>query len=550
MRIAQSTFPSAESIRLIVSFLTNATAYTRPLVSRRLGAALVVLVIGASLFFRFEGLGRKVLWHDELATRVFAAGYTVEEWQEELFDGHVVDVSEVQKWQRLAPDRGVTAGIRDLAARDPQHPPLYYVLARFWVVLFGDGLGTLRALSAIAGALGLAAAYWLSREAFRSTPAAWTTVAVVGFSPFFVLYAQEAREYALWIAFLLVSCASLLRAIRLSEHETRADRATLVKVWTIFSVSTALSLYTSFTSASVILAQLAFLALRERGPTRVARHAFVAYAAAAIAFLPWAVNLLRRWGSFADSMRWAKEIVIPRTSLLRILGHNAMRSVADFGLEVDGPLGWIVMLATSALIAIALVSLVRATPERVTRSPIALIVLMIAIPIGMLLVPDLLFGGIRSVSTRYLTPAWVAIAIALGAFLAARPPLAAAVLAVAFASSALNVPKVAVWTKSTSILLPQVAEHVNAAPSALVAGSLERHNPGNMMALSILLKPGTKMQFLRAEKEERWALPRDQGTVFLLCPINVYREALARRENVTPKLLVEDTSLDLWKIEP
>lgn len=518
----------------------------------RLAAALVVLVIAASAFFRFEGLGRKVLWHDELATRVFAAGYTVEEWQEELFRGEIVDVAEVQKWQRLAPDRPViTDGIRDLAERDPQHPPLYYVLARVWAVVFGDGIGTLRAFSAIASVLALAAAYWLSREAFRSTPAAWTTVALMGFSPFFVLYAQEAREYSLWIASILVSCASLLRAIRLSEHATRADRRTLVQVWAIFAVSTAVSLYTSFTSASVILAQLAFLVLRERGPTRVARHAFLAFAAAALAFLPWALNLLHRWGSFQDSMRWAKEIVIPRTSLLRILGHNAMRTVADFGLEVDGPAGWIVMLATSALIVVAIASLVRSVPGSfagLTKSPIALLVLLVVVPIGMLLVPDLLFGGIRSVSTRYLTPAWVACVVALGAFLPARPILGAAVVAIALASSAVNVPKVAVWTKSTSILLPRVAEHVNAEPQSLVMGSLERHNPGNMMALSILLKPGTKMQFLRAEREETWILPRDQGTVFLLCPINVYREALARREGVTPELLLEDTSLDLWKI--
>ena len=34
--------------------------------------------------------------------------------------------------------------IDGLARLDPQHPPLYYVLARLWVGLFGMGTGALR----------------------------------------------------------------------------------------------------------------------------------------------------------------------------------------------------------------------------------------------------------------------------------------------------------------------------------------------------------------------------------------------------------------------
>jgi uncharacterized membrane protein len=185
-------------------------------------AIAAVLILG--VFFRFYGLGHKLLWHDELATRVFAAGYTVEEWKAALYTGEIFDVSEVQKYQRHNPSRSVAEATRDLAENDPQHPPLYYVLTRIWVTLFGDGLGTLRALSAWVSLLCLGGMYWLSRELFDSPRAAWMSVALLSLSPFFVLYAQEAREYALWTLLILLSNAGLLWAIRRTEKGEPALR--------------------------------------------------------------------------------------------------------------------------------------------------------------------------------------------------------------------------------------------------------------------------------------------------------------------------------------
>ncbi|MEG3987264.1 hypothetical protein QUA13_08880 [Microcoleus sp. S28C3] len=43
----------------------------------------------------------------------------------------------------------------------------------------------------------------------------WIAVGLLAVSPLHVLYAQEARPYCLWPALILISCASLLRAMRL-----------------------------------------------------------------------------------------------------------------------------------------------------------------------------------------------------------------------------------------------------------------------------------------------------------------------------------------------
>lgn len=524
------------------------TGLKRPSLLHTLGLGLLVVL---SIFFRFYHLEQKLLWHDELATRVFAAGYTVDEWKAALYTGEIFDVAEVQRFQHLNPDRSVGAAIRGLAQDDPQHPPLYYILARIWVVLFGDRIATLRALSAIVSLLSIPAVFWLARELFDDARIAWTSTALFAVSPFFVLYAQEAREYALWTGLLVLSNASLLRAIRLSEPE-RAPARRVAAAWALYSLATVLSLYTSFTTASVIFAQLVFLAYRERlRPTRVAILAFLSLAVSAIAFLPWAVQLLRHYEAFEATMKWSRVIVIPRSALLRILGQNTSRTLVDLGHDVDSPLDWAVMLAGVALSAAALAAVAR----RGSRDARALLLLLFTLPIAMLLVPDLLHGGIRSVSMRYLTPAWVALIVATGALLAVprstrvRLALQALVLGIATASSAANAPRIAVWTKATSFSLPKVADAVNAAPRPLLVGNLERHNPGNLMALAVLLKPGTKMQFLDTAAEERYVLPREPGTVFLFTPITEYREAMEKREHVHSTLVVQDTFLDLWRVE-
>lgn len=510
-------------------------------VRQRLGMVglAACLILGVAL--RLYGLGDKLLWHDELATRVFAAGYTVDEWQRALYDGRIFDVEEALHFQRHNPERSVAAGIRGLAEDDPQHPPLYYVLARIWVGLFGDDLATLRGLSALCGIFAFFSVYWMAWELFRDRAAAAVSLALFSVSPFFVLYAQEAREYALWTLWTGLATASLLFAIRTGR----------AGAWALYALLTVLSLYTSFSSASVILAHLAFLLWRERlrPTTKVAKASFFAMSAAALAFLPWGYNLWLHWDAFQITMRWSREIIIPQAALLRILGHNISRTMVDYWPELTTPVSFLVMGLAVLLSVVALVQLLRrGPPER------WLLLLMFAVPVGMLLGPDLWLGGIRSISMRYLTPAWLALVLTLGFALSQARPwwrgLLVVVLLGSVSSAALHAQEQVVWTKATSVLLPEVAARINAEPRALLVGNRERHSAGNLMALSVLLKPGTQLQWLDAAKEKVWVMPKDVGTIFLFNPIPDYRVAMEAREQVQTRLLLEDHFTQLWVIEP
>lgn len=507
--------------------------------------ALVALAIGLGIFLRFHNLEDMLVWHDEIATRIFAAGYTTEEWQQEIYTGQVLGVADVVKYQHHDPGKSVVDAIVGMARNDPQHPPVYYILARVWVSCFGHDVATLRSLSALLSLLAFPAMFWLCREALGSTRAAWAGVALVAVSPFFVLYAQEAREYSLWTVLILFSCAALLRAIRLSEGGGASFRQ-LLTAWASYGLFIVLGLYTSSTTASVIIAHVLTVVIRDRA--RFLRSSWMCagtLAIGALFFLPWAMNLLEHFEAFQVSMSWAKVIVIPRGALLRIMAFNTSRTVVDLWHELETPVAWAAMFGAVALVAWAIAWLIRRAP----RDGRLLVLVLMLVPIGMLLVPDLLFGGIRSVSTRYMTPVWIGVEVALAGLLCARGRWLAVVLALGVASGAWSARQEAVWTKGISRGIPEVARQINQSAAPLVVGNMEQHNPGNLLALANLLGPGSRMQFLRAEMEGGYVLPPQSGDVYLFSPIDEFRRGLEAREHVRTRLLYKDLHLTLWKVE-
>jgi uncharacterized membrane protein len=78
-----------------------------------------------------------------------------------------------------------------------------------------DPVTAFRGTSALFGLLLPAAAFWLMRELFGRGPVPWVAAALVAFSPLHLLYAQEARQYALWMLLFLASSAALQRALAL-----------------------------------------------------------------------------------------------------------------------------------------------------------------------------------------------------------------------------------------------------------------------------------------------------------------------------------------------
>jgi len=208
------------------------------------------------------------------------------------------------------------------------------------------------------------------------------------------------------------------------------------------------------------------------------------------------------------------------------------------------------------------------------------LLLLLALPTSMLLIPDLLFGGIRSSNARYLMPVWLAVIAVLAIMLDQAFTLTARALererssrgqgvcssrqgvveillclavlclvALPMATNILHAQQQAPWTKSLSISLPEVAKIINQSANPLVIGNQERHHPGNLFALANLLKPETKMQLLPIALESSWRLPAHKGDVFLYSPTDQFRRALEKNNQVKTTLVFEDLFLQLWKVE-
>ena len=358
---------------------------------------VLVAVVLAGLAFRFYHLDYKVFWEDEIIGTVHTMGHT--ELEIAAASLRLTDAAAVQRYFRFTPGErypnGPAATVAALAAEDPQHPPLYYVLCRLWVELFGTSVTAIRSLSALFGVLVLPCMYWLCVELFGSKRTAWIAVALVAISPFQVLYSQEAREYTLWSVVTLLLCIAFLRACRIES----------VAAWAWYCSAVIVDLYVFPISALVVAGQGVYLLALARGrPGR----AFVAYLACAVlgllAFAPWLALMLHSNG-LRGGMTGIMTAHESRAGAIATFFRNVRAPFFDFGRFQLGPLSsTAINTALTALVAAivtySIYRVAREQPER-TWSFVACALLLSTTP---LLLCDLIFGSELVLQTRYFVP--------------------------------------------------------------------------------------------------------------------------------------------------
>lgn len=177
-----------------------------------LSLLLLWLVIGTGL--RLTNLTAKPPWTDEFSTLVFSLGNSFESVP--LNKAIALDVL----LQPLQPngDAGVKQVIQHLVT-ESNHPPLYFILAHWWMQLWqlDTGLVSLwgaRSLSALLGIASIPAIYFLSWLAFRSPLISHLAAAMIAVSPYGIFLAQEARHYTLAILWVIASLSFLIIATR------------------------------------------------------------------------------------------------------------------------------------------------------------------------------------------------------------------------------------------------------------------------------------------------------------------------------------------------
>ncbi len=132
------------------------------------------------------------------------------------------------------------------------HAPLYFVVLRYWVWLFGDSEFAVRMYSVVCNLGSIVMIYVLGSRIFRNRWAGLAAAALLAVSPFNIYYSQEARMYTMTV---LLALCSAYWFVRLMEKQTR---------WTLgFYIGfTILMVYTHNSGWFLVLAQNVFLFAR------------------------------------------------------------------------------------------------------------------------------------------------------------------------------------------------------------------------------------------------------------------------------------------------
>jgi len=196
------------------------------------------------------------------------------------------------------------------------HPPLYFIMLRFWTELAGPSELSARLFSLFPGVLLIPSLYSVVRKTF-GTRTALVTTAIAAFSPLYVVYSQEIRTYAfLPLCYLFI----IFKLYQLARGEELTWRH-----WLELAVVEVLCLHLHYFSIfavvymNLFLAALWLMAIRNQVfgirtqsahncgcSLRVRNHGiekkpgFSRYwlssqALAAVACVPWAWMVIRSW---------------------------------------------------------------------------------------------------------------------------------------------------------------------------------------------------------------------------------------------------------------
>jgi hypothetical protein len=184
-------------------------------------------------------------------------------------------------------------GLGDLlqmVVRTDVHPPLYYIMLKFWLLL-GQGAGHIRLLSALFSIASIALMYLVVSSLFDDSIAGLIGAGILAISPFHIWYAQEARMYALLTFFVLASAYFLILALR---HGS-------LRYWSGYVLSTVLALYTDNGAMWYFLGVTAFYLLSMRRFPGRTRGWLLSQIGILLLYVPWVPFLWQQSRQVTDS---------------------------------------------------------------------------------------------------------------------------------------------------------------------------------------------------------------------------------------------------------
>ncbi|MFN6462582.1 MAG: glycosyltransferase family 39 protein [Nostoc sp. DedVER02] len=518
---------------------------------------LIIFLLTMGILFRFFNLDTKVFSHDETYTLLRISGYTRTEAQNKLFNGSVIGKESFAQFQGVN-QKSLNDTIMTLAKKDSLHPPLYYVIARLWLEIFGNSVTAIRSLSALISLLVFPCVYWLCRELFNvplSVPG--VAIALMAISPIQLVYAQEAQEYILWLVTILLSSASLLRAIRLesqAQDEPAKQQPEIFATWSIYAVTLAISLYTFLWSGFVAVAHGIYVIVTARfqlSPT--VRTYLLASLVGFLAFIPWLTVVIGDFFQFLISA----DKTTTQSSLMpvfELLLMQLSRIFFDIDLSLENSFSYLIKIISLIFIGYSIYFLCHTTNYKVWL----FIIILIVVPVLPLRLPDLMAGSIQSSTDPYFIPSYLGIQLAVAYLLAIQIynqsvshrniwyAIVALVIICGLISSKVHSQSETWWNKGMSYSNPQVAQIINQTTRPLLISDALGNNYGNVFSLSYLLE--SKVRFLLVQNQKIPKIPDRFADVFLFNPSDTWRETIEKKYNLKTDIVYRNKYYSVWKL--
>ena len=571
------------------------------LVGDRVAMLLSIAAIVLGLFFRCANISDKVFWVDEVATAVRVSGYTISEVTNSLLQQDIVDRDTLLSY--LTTDSSRLQDSLNALTKSPEHAPLYFVLTRFWMQLWGNSIAVMRSLSVVFGLLILPSLYWLCQELYDRQLISWLSVCIMSISPFYVAYAQEARPYSLWTITILLMEASFFRAIRLNSKFA----------WCLYSLCLTIGLYTSLFSIHVaFFLGLYLLATINKKRWQIIVNFVGSTIVSLIIFAPWVIVIVNHLDLLHDNTSWmrgnfnlADIIAVYIGTNLLIFGDLPLSQDTDpiqiavalifvvfsilvgiklyplvqnklvrfasvllisgliFGSIEYFYLDWTTVVG--ALVAIAILSLSAYSLYYLTirenkRSWLYIICLMLSLPLPLLII-DIINQGQSSTAPRYLIPLQLGVLIAVAYTVANKLStkqnkfwqfVVIAFWCLGIYSNVRNLNLSPFYQKGRNINNTAIAKIINRSSSALLI--VESTEAMDAVSLAHSLKPEVKYKVINTEDDLSSYLNRFDN-IFLLKPTFDLEQKLISNPQVDgiqvykSHVFSEDEfPLNLWRI--
>src|SRR3989344_3774853 len=192
------------------------------------------------------------------------------------------------------------------------HPPLYHVVIKSWILLFGNSEIAVRIPSVIFGVITVYFTYQIAKKLFEEKTAL-IAATLIGTAPLSIYYSQEARMYSL---------AAMLTAMSVYFLISLLKKDKLI-YWIGFILSTVLMLYTDYLPYIMLPILIIYLFQNRKTISKHTLFTFIpAYVAIAILISPWLFVFQKQikvgLSAAAASPAWAQVVGKPDLKSLTV----------------------------------------------------------------------------------------------------------------------------------------------------------------------------------------------------------------------------------------